>query len=64
MENLKVVEYYVVRNNNMVEFTESVNKYIKNGWVCQGGISCHNILGFYQAMVKYENLTYGKIKSR
>ena len=45
------MSYTIVKGTNLLEFEKEVQKHLKWGWRCQGGISC-GINTFYQAMVK------------
>jgi hypothetical protein len=46
--------YIVLKAANIEDLVSQVNEYLKNGWVCAGGICCHPTFTatFFQAMVK------------
>lgn len=57
------MEYTVVKESYLLDFNEQVNRYLKNGWKLQGGVSVgfsRMESPFYcQAMIKekhYENI--------
>jgi hypothetical protein len=50
---IKIMEYSVVKENNINELQEKVNSLIERGWIPQGGIGVSSSYGYYvQAMIK------------
>ena len=55
---MKKLEYYAVAEGASVhDLEETVGIFMRNGFVCQGGIYCKVFFlkRYYQAMVKYED---------
>lgn len=48
------MEYEIVIAQNVLDIITSVNKFIENGWMPQGGICCDNnaYMPYKQAMVR------------
>lgn len=47
--------YYVVSNAKILTFETIVRDYLKDGWICQGGVSVVVMNGqyvFFQAMIR------------
>jgi hypothetical protein len=50
----KIIEYKILISTSFHDLQDEVNKYIRNGWQPQGGLSSFNNYSFMQAMVKYK----------
>jgi len=53
---MEIIQYKVIKNNEVDAFTASVEMAISSGWKLQGGISCSidecGLNYYYQAIVK------------
>jgi len=53
---MKIIDYEIVRHTYALNLTIEVDKFIKDGWVPQGGVTfCSRDSEYAQAMVKYES---------
>lgn len=49
---IKIMEYSVVKENNINDLQEKVNTLIERGWILQGGIGVSSNGYYVQAMIK------------
>ena len=53
------MEYKIIEDTSKIRFEESVNKYIKSGWIPVGGVAIktseYGNVYYCQAMIKQDN---------